>query len=262
VFYWIYDYPTWSMGALFAAVFVTVTWLGIFVLRPTVVSWIHSKRPANDIVGVALSSFSVPFGLLLGLLAVASYQNFSTVSDLVDREASCLAALHRDFTGYPEPVRAQLQDRLREYVRFTIEEAWPQQRRGIVPEGGSQRINAIFDTLSGFEPASRGQEVLHAEALRQFTLLVETRRSRLANVTTGLPAVLWWIVTFGALVNITLIWLLDAEISVHMIVGGVLAAFLGVVIFLIAALDNPFRGELSVGPDSIAAVYDNWTKMH
>ena len=38
VFYWIYDYPTWSMGALFAAVFVAVTWLGIFVLRPTVVS--------------------------------------------------------------------------------------------------------------------------------------------------------------------------------------------------------------------------------
>jgi hypothetical protein len=61
VFYWIYDYPTWSMGASFAAVFVTVTWLGIFLLRSTVVSWLHAKRPANDIVGLGLSSFSVPF---------------------------------------------------------------------------------------------------------------------------------------------------------------------------------------------------------
>jgi len=46
------------------------------------------------------------------------------------------------------------------------------------------------------------------------------------------------------------------EIHVHMILGAVLASILGVVIFLIAALDNPFRGKVSVGPDSIALVYE------
>jgi hypothetical protein len=39
------------------------------------------------------------------------------------------------------------------------------------------------------------------------------------------------------------------EIHLHLFLGGALAAFLGIVIFLIAELDNPFRGDLSVGPD-------------
>ena len=50
------------------------------------------------------------------------------------------------------------------------------------------------------------------------------------------------------------------EIHVHLILGGALASILGPVIFLIAALDNPFRGQVSVGPDSIALVYETLMK--
>jgi hypothetical protein len=63
------------------------------------------------------------------------------------------------------------------------------------------------------------------------------------------------VVAFGALMNITLIWLQDMEIHVHLILGAVLASILGAVIFLIAELDHPLRGEVSVGPDSIERVY-------
>jgi hypothetical protein len=86
VFYWIYDYPTKYIGVLFAFVFVALTWSGIFIFRSIVRSWIHGERSANDMVGFTLSSFSVLYGLLLGLLAVASYQNFSGLSDIVDKE--------------------------------------------------------------------------------------------------------------------------------------------------------------------------------
>jgi len=254
--YWIYDYPTLLVGILFCTVFVAVTWGGIFLVRATVHSWIHQEKRANEMIDAALQSFFVLFGLLLGLVAVATYQDFSFVSDLVDKEASSIGALYRDFTGYPEPVRGQLQGRLRDYARYTIEDGWPQQRKGIVPAGGTDRITALLDVLVGFEPSKKSEEIFHAEALRQFNHLVELRRSRLANVTMGLPAVLWWVVAFGALLNIVLIWMQDMEIHVHLILGAVLASILGAVIFLIAALDNPFRGIESVGPDPIALVYE------
>lgn len=83
---------------------------------------------------------------------------------------------------------------------------------------------------------------------------------RLSNVSTGLPAVLWWVVAFGALMNIVLIWMQDMEIHVHLILGAVLASILGAVIFLIAELDNPFRGEVSIGPELIARVYETLMK--
>jgi hypothetical protein len=253
--FWIYDYPSWLVAVAFCTSFVAVTWAGIGLVRGTVHSWIHRDKRANEMIDSALQSFFVLFGLLLGLVAVATYQDYSAASEIVDKEASSIGALYRDFSGYPEPTRTRLEEGLREYARYVIEEAWPQQREGIIPAGGTLRITALFDVLAGFEPAKKSEEIIHSEALRQFNHLVELRRSRLASVEMGLPDVLWWVVAVGALLNIVLIWLQDMEIHVHLILGAVLASILGLVIFLIAALDHPFRGIVSVDPEPIELVY-------
>jgi len=258
--YWIYDYPAWAVGVLFCGSLVALTWIGVFLTRATVHSWLHREPRSNEMVGLALSSYFVLFGILLGLVAVATYQNYATVSDIVDKEASSISALYRQISGLPQPIRGQLQDRLREYVRYTIEEGWAQQRKGIVPMGESVRSGLIVRTLSGFEPSNKSEELLYAEALRESAERNALSRARLSNVTTGLPSVLWWVVAVGALINIVLIWLQDMEIHVHMILGAALASILGLVIFLIAELDNPFRGAVSIGPDAIARVYDDVMK--
>lgn len=254
---WIYDYPTWVIGPLFVAVFVAVTWGGIFLTRATVHSWLHHDKRANEMVASALSNYFVLFGILLGLLAVATYQNYSTVGDIVDREASSLSALYRDVSAYPQPIRSQLQEGLREYTRFTIGEGWDQQRRGIVPLRGSKLITSVLETLLAFNPSTDREKLIEQETLRQYNNKVELGRARLSSVTTGLPPVLWWVVAFGALLNIALIWMQDMEIHVHLILGAILASILGAVIFLIAELDHPFRGEVSIGPKSITRVYES-----
>ena len=258
--YWIYDYPSWVVGLLFCGTLVAFTWLGIFLTRATVHSWLHQEKRANEMVSVALSSYFVLFGLLLGLLAVATYQNYAKVSDIVDNEASSLAALYREISSLPQPIRGQLQQRLREYTRYTIEEGWAQQRKGIVPKGEAVRSGLLIRTLMDFEPSNDKEEIIYEDALRQSVHRSELSRARLSNVTTGLPAVLWWVVAVGAAINIVLIWMQDMEIHVHLILGAALASILGLVIFLIAELDNPFRGEVSIGPDAIARVYENVMK--
>jgi len=256
MFYWIYDYPSYVVGALFGAVFVAAALFGIFALRPLIRSRIHTERRANDMVGMTLASFSVLYAFLLGLLALASLQNFTVVGDLVTKEASSIAALYRDFGGYPEPARGQLREILKSYTRDVIKDSWPKQQRGIVPLLGSEDVTTLVDHLIAFEPVKKSQEIIHAEALRQLNSLIELRRARLSNVTAGIPAVFWWVVAIGALLNILLIWMLDMDVTVHALLGGTLALFLGMVIFMIAELDNPFRGGLSIGPDAIQQVYD------
>jgi hypothetical protein len=117
-------------------------------------------------VGLALSSYFVLFGRLLGLLAVATYQNYSNVGDIVDKEASSMSALYRDFSAYPQPIRRQLQDALREYARYTIQEGWEQQRKGMLPKGEPTRSGVTAKILLSFEPSTEAEKVVHAEALR------------------------------------------------------------------------------------------------
>jgi hypothetical protein len=80
-----------------------------------------------------LQYFGVIYGLLLGLLAVATYQNRLDVAKSNANEASSLSALYRNITAYPEPSRTELQNLQKEHTRYLIEDAWPQQRKGIVP---------------------------------------------------------------------------------------------------------------------------------
>jgi hypothetical protein len=206
-------------------------------------------------VGFVLSSYSVFYGILVGLIAVAAYQNFGAVSDVITKEASSLGSLYRDLSGYPQPIRGRLQDDLREYTRSEIERDWPQQQRGIVPSEGTYRLQQFSDDLVNFRPADMHDEILHAEALRQENSYMNLRRERLNSVAVGIPAVLWWVVGIGAVLALLLVAMLDMEIHVHLILGAALSMFLGLVVFLIAAMDNPFRGEVSVTPEPFRQVY-------
>ena len=98
-------------------------------------------------------------------------------------------------------------------------------------------------------------EALHAEALRQFNAFLEYRRMRLFSVNTAIPPVMWYVVILGAVINIAMVWLFDMKFITHLLLGGLLAAYLGTMIFLIAAMDHPFRGEVSVTAEPFEALY-------
>jgi len=256
MFYWIYDIPTWQLGALFALLFVGTTCLGILFVSPIIKLWFRSQEGINDLVGYALGAFGVFYGLLLGLLAVATYQNSSNVDETVAREAASLAALYRDVSSYPQPVRADLQKRLQDYTRFVIDKAWPAQRRGEVPQGSVQMMDEFQQVLTQFEPTTKGQEILHGEALRAYNDMILLRRLRINAINAGIPGVMWYVVAVGAIINTLLILCFRMRVDIHLVIGGVLSFFVGVVIFLVAAMDNPFRGEVSVGPDAFELIYD------
>lgn len=256
VLYWIYDIPSMAAVALFVAVFVGVCWLGTIICRPLVRRTLHRQTGLNETIGDFLQYFGVIYGLLLGLLAVATYQNLTDVEKAVGNEASSLAALYRDVSAYPEPARSELRSLVRDYTRYVIEEAWPLQRQGIVPAGAVTKAAAIQDRIVTFEPETKAQEALHEAALRQFNTFFEYRRARLYSVTAGIPGVLWYTVAVGALINMMMIWLFDLRLGVHLLLGGAIALFLATMISLIVLMDHPFRGEVSVSPQAFQLVYD------
>jgi hypothetical protein len=67
---------------------------------------------------------------------------------------------------------------------------------------------------------------------------------------------MWYVVLVGAVMNIALVWLFDMRLVSHLFLGGLLSAFMGMMIFLIASLDNPFRGELSIASEPFQTILD------
>jgi len=141
------------------------------------------------------------------------------VEQSVVREASSVAALYRDVSSYPEPDRQELQSLLREYTRYVIEEAWPLQQKGIIPPSGTDRVDVFHVSLMRFEPKTKGQEIIYAETIGQFNKFIELRRMRLYQVETGIPAILWYTVGIGALINALLIWMFEVRLPALLLLG-------------------------------------------
>lgn len=249
MFDWIYTIPTFRFAVLTCGFFVAFSWVGTLLARPILRSFIKHRDNVNDLVGYVLSCFGVFYGLLLGLLAVAAYQNFRDVENVVSSEASSLSALATDVSAYPDPERKNLVWLLRDYTRDLVKIAWPNQRRGIVSKEGDYTMSAFHERLLRFDPLTAGQEIMHAETLKQYNHYLEKRQLRLLSVSTAIPEVMWIVVLVGALMNITLVWLFDMRLMSHLFLGGMLACFLGMMIFLIASMDKPFRGDVSISAD-------------
>lgn len=245
---------------LFAFCFLTVTWGCIVFLGRLRGGLVHRGRGANEMVGFSLASFSTMYGILLGLLAVEAYQDFSAVRDSVSKEALSLTTLYRDFDAYPDRLGAHFRDELRLYVKETIRESWPSKDGPmVVGDAAPSRLRRIFNELLAFEPGSKSQEIIHGENLRQINNLMDLRRVRVASSGNGIPNLVWAVLFFGAFIHMALFALFDMERSAHLILGSALALFLGAAVFLIAALDDPFAGGVTVGPEAFEGA-QRWMK--
>ena len=218
--------------------------------------------PTNDIVGYYLGATTLFYGITLGLVAVGTWNTYSEVSIKVDREAQVISSLYRDVNHYPEPVRSALTTDLKAvHPRGHRPLLAPFSAKASSPTGSNVYLDTFQDHMLTFEPTTAGQQVLHAEAYKQFNLLVEARRSRLDSVTASLPASLWTMVLLGALVCIGLTLFFDtASLPMHAWMTGLMSGLLGLMIFLVATLDNPFRGKVSVGPGALERVYQQLMK--
>lgn len=251
------DFSAVQMALFFSLGFLAATWLGIFLCRSKVREWIHGRRNANDMIGFTLASFSTLYGILLALIAVEAYQDFTAVKDVLSKEALTIATIRHDFDGIGEPLRSAMKSELRDYAREALDVVRVSAARA--PQSAhaaSPRLKALFASVLSFKPSTKGEEIAQEESLRRLNMLVEHRRYLLAAADDGIPAPVWWVVALGAFLLLTLTCLFDMEIHVHLILGGSLALFLGAAVFLVAALDNPFSGGVTVSAAPIETALD------
>ena len=249
--------PNWLFGLVTVVTFYAFGITGLAATRKWAPSLHHATLSHNDIVGYYFSAITVLYGITLGLLMVGVWSTFSQTAEKVDREADSLAALYMDVSQYPDPGRRVLQGDLRTYTRQVIDLAWPQQQNGIIPKADEAVIAEIANDLATFEPASEAQKVLHAECYKQFNELVQRRRSRVLSVTAGLSGALWSLLLVGAVITIAVTWCFHLHNEkMHLLMTALTSSLLGLMIFLVAAMDHPFLGKISVSPEPFKVVYD------
>jgi len=260
---WVHDLSARVFGPLCIVAFVLPTMAGLWLVHRKVHQRLRLTETLidNGVVGSFFSGIFTIYGITLGLIAVTTWESYSNVSGIVSHEASSIAALYRDVAGFPDPLRSDLQSRLREYTRYLIDRVWPAQRLGDSPTQGNQMLNEFESHLYANEPATEGQRILQTEALKAFNVLIEFRRQRIEAVGQAVPDVVWIVILLGGALTIATSFCFQLnEFKVHLLLSSGLAAMIGLLVFLVAAFDRPYRGTVSINPTAYEIIYDGLMK--
>ncbi len=161
--------PSWLCGAIIVSSFIVLSIVGLALFQWLIVARLRLTEEMNNDIIFFASAIGVFYSLTVGLIAVGVWSTYSQVENTVSAEATAIGCFYRDISGYPDPARARLQAQVREYTVFLIEQAWPAQRRGKSTDVATRRLSTLEQELVRFEPATLGQQVLHAETFRQLT---------------------------------------------------------------------------------------------
>jgi H+/Cl- antiporter ClcA len=88
--------------------------------------------------------------------------------------------------------------------------------------------------------------------------MMDARRMRLGSIERQLPGVLWLVIVLGALISlVSAFYFRVHDARLHRVQTGLLAGFIGLVIFIILALDRPYRGDLGLTAAPYELVYEH-----
>ncbi len=254
--YWVYDIPNWLFATLVIGSFSIIAITGQRFTHRWVRRVAGTDGEYNDLVNTTLATVGVFFGITLGLISVGAWESFTAISDNVNQEVAAINVVYRAVSLYPEPASTDLKYDLKAYVNTVIQAEWPNQRHGIIPKAATPKLIVFQKKLIAFEPVTESMKALHSVTMDALNNIIAHRRSRLQSVTSGLPDTLWFVVIIGSLLNIFVPWFLVYKRQfIQDLMILLMAATIGLLVFLMGAMDNPFRGEFSISSEAFELIY-------
>jgi hypothetical protein len=256
---WIYQINPRIAAWIILAFIEAFALVGLLLVRRLIIPRLEYHESVHEAVSGTVQAIGVFYGITVGLIAAGVWTTNSSASELVSKEATAIASLYRDVSGYPSPIRDDLQSKLREYTVFIINEAWPAQKkgRGQTLDRGVKLMDEFQAKLYAFNPSNPGQSALHSETITAYNSLIEYRRLRIDAVASGLTQIMWTVIWIGAVISIGVAYFYKIpDWKLHAILIGLMGAFLSLVIFMITVNDRPFFGYAGISPDAYKLVLE------
>jgi hypothetical protein len=220
------------------------------VLVPTEV-----RRQQNDVAGFIYAVLGVTYAVLLGLMVVAVWEEWNAASVTADDEASSLAEVFWLADRMPETEGRHIQELARSYARVVVNEEWSLMEREKSSSRAWDLLDDIRTSLQNFDPSTPEEQVVYEQSLERMRDLADARRDRLLEAEQGLPGILWVVLITGGVivVGFTYLFGLDSTL-IHLLMVASLALVIALVLFTVAALNFPFKGDITIGPDAMKHV--------
>lgn len=208
----------------------------------------------RDIIAGFIEWFGLLYGILLALMVVEVWSNFSTVEREIDKEADELFLLYRTANILNN---LELKDNItigvKEYANYILSDSGKQTRLS-----GSEKIDSTAKKLlnklhhtCGIAINTTNQYSIASELLKRINRIQDTRGDRVAHANENIPLGLYLLLIFTSLVWLIPFLFLNIEnVLIWLLIVGGVSYTITFLVLLIWDLDNPYKGQMQVSFES------------
>ena len=216
---------------------------------------IDVRRQHNDVAGFIYAVLGVTYAVLLGLMVIAVWEQWEAAKHTADDEASSLAEIFWIADRLPDPTGQNVQEQARSYARVVVDEEWALMEQEKSSPRAWDLLDDIRASLQDFQPSNPQEQVLYEQSLERMHDLADARRDRLLEAEQGLPVILWVVLITGGIVVVGFMYLFGMDSTViHLLMVASLALIIALVLFTVASLNYPFRGDITIKPEAMEHV--------
>jgi hypothetical protein len=241
----VYQYPLWGVGILL----VGLAALGavFFELAARQFLSVEFRRGHNDVTAAIFSVIGVTFAVLLAFVAMLAWDGFNKAKAASYAEASGVLDVYDASVGLADPDMSAMRDDIIGYLETVVRVEWPAQAEGRTVDRGAAYLEKLNGIAIGLKPSGVADGNLQALLLQSLTRLRDARQQRLLAAETTIPAVVWVVTLVGGGLTIAFSSFLGfSSLGMHLVMSAMLAISGVLVLILIIALSNPFRGDFRV----------------
>ncbi|MGH6689426.1 MAG: DUF4239 domain-containing protein [Gammaproteobacteria bacterium] len=201
---------------------------------------------AEKVVPFLLGTVGGFYGLMTGFMLSNSWAELKSLQNSIVAEVNALGDLGRIATNLPEPVAQELIDGVEAYLRTVSQGELDLLAVGRINPQTTAALENLWQILGKYHPETQWESGLRNLALNRVAEVGEQRRRRILNGQVSLPGIMWAILLCGGVVVVCGATL--ASLQYQRPAGlflGALTAIFGLVLFVIFALDRPFRFGLT-----------------
>jgi len=248
-----------STGLFYIAGSVLLSLLGMWLVRKFAPYQVMEGH--KEIAGFVYGILGTIYAVILGFSVVVLWEQFHDAEIIADREASQLSDLHRLAQGLPADQQDAFSSSLEKYCKLVIDEEWPLMDNGKPSVKAHNQLLEVWRRGHALDPHTEREQIIFAKIVDTLADLDDARRGRLLAARSSLPKPLWFVLIAGAVITIGFSYLFGLKnVVAHAVITTLLAASIGLGLFVIAALEGPFSGSLRLSPEAFTTVLENWQR--
>jgi hypothetical protein len=205
----------------------------------------------GELVVAMLTILGTLVSVLLGLLVSSADEQYRSLEDCVNSEATSVNQVFRLARGLPAPIAYVVQDRCIDYCDKVISSDWPAMKNGEMSADVTQVYTELSDAIVQFRPANDGESTVQGAIIDATNELGQDRGTRIVASQSSWTRRLLPLILTCAIVVLACSYLYANKGSalLHYVLVGLVAVTLGINIGVIVLMTRPFSSEWAIQPE-------------